>query len=43
MRASILDKLVQAERPKDDDDKQGQSISFPTQNFGLSRSMAQCC
>jgi putative DNA primase/helicase len=29
VRASILDKLVQAERPDDDDGKQGSAISFP--------------
>jgi len=42
IRAAILDKLVQAERP-DDEAKQGRAISFPEPRPGPSRSMAPHC
>ena len=40
VRSAILDKLVSAERPHNDDDMQGQAISFPDPESGLKRSMA---
>jgi hypothetical protein len=41
MRAHMLDKLVQAERPDDDEGKQGRTISFPEPSHGPSQSMAR--